>query len=241
MSHQPIILFDFDGIIITQKSLEYTASLFLKKRFYKWKNIESLRLIDLARIFEEADSKNRIKALLKIINIYKSYIPSLWKRLLFFIKFRSTYPKFEEHETLKPNLEEVLIKLKRSNFILGIVSNTRRKRMNRFIEKFSLENFFSVFISRDDTPYRKPDPYPIYAALRVIKEKFKISIEKENVYYIGDLPHDIQCAKNAKVNSIALLSGHGTKESLENSDPSFIIKDLKDLLEIKSFKKFLLD
>ena len=58
MSHQPIILFDFDGIIITQKSLEYTASFFLKKRFYNWKNIENLRLIDFARIFEEADSKN---------------------------------------------------------------------------------------------------------------------------------------------------------------------------------------
>ena len=241
MSHQPIILFDFDGIIITQKSLEYTASLFLKKRFYKWKNTERLRLIDFARIFEEADSRNKIKALFKIIKIYKSYIPSLWKRLLFFIKFRRTYPKYEEYETLKPNLEEVLIKLKKSNFILGIVSSTRRERMNRFIEKFSLENFFSVFISRDDTPYRKPDPYPIYAALRQIKEKFKTSIEKENVYYIGDLPHDIQCAKNANINSIALLSGHGTVRSLNDSNPTFLIQDIKNVLEIEPFKKFLLD
>ncbi|MHA2281359.1 MAG: HAD family hydrolase [Promethearchaeota archaeon] len=241
MSHQPIILFDFDGIIITQKSLEYTASFFLKKRFYNWKNIENLRLIDFARVFEEADSKNRIKALFKIVKIYKRYIPSLWKRLLFFIKFKRTYPKYEEYETLKPNLEEVLIKLKRSNFILGIVSNTRRERMKNFSEKFNLDRFFSVFISRDDTPYRKPDPYPIYAALREIKKGLKISIEKENVYYIGDLPHDIQCAKNAKINSIALLSGHGTMRSLDNSNPSFLIQDITEILEIEPFKKFLLD
>jgi len=241
MSHQPIILFDFDGIVITQKSLEYTAAFFLKKRFYKWKNIENLRLIDFARIFEEADSKNRIKALLKIIKIYKNYIPRLWKRLLFFIKFQRSYPRYEAYETLKPNLEEVLINLKEGNFILGIVSNTRRKRIRTFVQKYNLDRFFSVFISRDDTPYRKPNPYPIYAALKVIKKDFKISIRKEQVFYIGDLPHDIQCAKNAGINSIALLSGHGTKESLNNSHPTFLIQDIKEILEIEPFKKFLLD
>ena len=63
----------FDGIVISQKSLEYTASIFLKKKFYRWKNTDNLRLIDLARMFEEADSKNRLKALLQINKIYKHY------------------------------------------------------------------------------------------------------------------------------------------------------------------------
>ncbi len=241
MTHPPIILFDFDGIIITQKSLEYTASLFLKSRFYNWKNVENLRLIDLARIFEEADSKNKIKALLKIVKIYKDYIPSLWKRLLFFMRFRCTYPRYEKYEKIKPNLEKVLINLKENNFILGIVSNTRGERIRDFIQKFNIEQFFSVFISRDDTPFRKPDPFPLFAALKAIKREFKITIEKENVYYIGDLPHDIQCAKNAEINSIALISGHGTKTSLINSNPTFLIQDIKEILEIEPIKKFLLD
>ena len=161
--------------------------------------------------------------------------------MLFFIKFKGSYPKYEEHETLKPNLENVLINLKANNFILGIVSNTRRERMKNFIKKFNLERFFSVFISRDDTPHRKPDPYPIYAALKVIKRDFKISIQKDRVFYIGDLPHDIQCAKNAGINSIASLSGHGTEKSLRNSRPTFLIQDVKEILELEPFKKFLLD
>ncbi|MFW9825439.1 MAG: HAD family hydrolase [Candidatus Thorarchaeota archaeon] len=241
MSHQPIILFDFDGIIITQKSLEYTALKFLKSNFYRWKNTEDLRLIDFARIFEDADSRNRIKALFNIIKTYKEYIPSLWKRVLFFVKFRRTYPKYEMYETLKPNLEVVLSKLKDNNFILGIVSNTSGRRMSYFRAKFYLDRFFSVFISRDDTPYRKPDPYPIYAALKIVKKRFKISIEKENIYYVGDLPHDIQCAKNAKINSIALLSGHGTIRSLNDAKPTFLVQDIKDIIEIEPFKKFLLN
>ncbi len=241
MSHQPIVLFDFDGVIITQKSLEYTASVFLKKSFYNWRNTENLRLIDLARMFEEADSKNRVKALLRIVKDYKQYIPRLWKRVLFFMKFRNTYPKYEKYETLKPNLENVLIKLKENKFILGIISNTRGNRLDHFIRKFNLHKYFSVFISRDDTPYRKPNPYPIYAALKEIKKDFKLLIDNNDVYYVGDLPHDVQCAKNAEINSIALLSGHGTKESLEDSKPSFILKEIKDILEIEPFKKFLLD
>ncbi|MFW9865940.1 MAG: HAD family hydrolase [Candidatus Thorarchaeota archaeon] len=241
MTQQLVVLFDFDGIIITQKSLEYTASIFLKNKFYRWRNIENLRLIDLARMFEEADSKNRIKALLQINKTYKHYIPSIWKRALFFIRFRRIYPNYEEYETLKPNLENVLKKLKKNGIILGIVSNTSGKRLNHFIKKFNLNEYFSVFISRDDTSYRKPNPYPIFAALNEIKRTLRISIRNEDIYYIGDLPQDIECAKNAKVNSIALLSGHGTKESLENSHPTFILSDIKEILKIEAFKKFLLN
>ncbi|MFX1377056.1 MAG: HAD family hydrolase [Promethearchaeota archaeon] len=241
MSYQPIVLFDFDGIIITQKSLEYTASIFLKKKFYNWRNTENLRLIDLARMFEEADSKNKIKALLKIIKVYRLYIPRLWKRIIFFIKFRRTYPIYEKYEKLKPNLENILFKLTSNKFILGIVSNTSRNRLDHFIKKFNLEKYFSVFISRDDSPYRKPSSFPINIALHEIKKKFKFSINSNSVYYVGDLPQDIQCAKNAGINSIALLSGHGTRDSLENSNPTYILKNIKDILEIEPFKKFLLN
>jgi HAD superfamily hydrolase (TIGR01549 family) len=241
MSHQPIVLFDFDGVIITQKSLEYTASKFINKKFYQWKNIENMRLIDFARLFEESDSKNRIVALKQINRVYKRYIPSIWKRNLFFIKFRRTYPKFENFETLKPNLKDVLDRFKMNHFYLGIVSNTSRKRLERFRAKLKLDNFFSVYVTRDEAHYRKPHPYPIITALMEIKKDFKHKINKDNVYYIGDLPPDIICAKNAGVNSIALLSGHGTKEGLEKSNPTHLLSDIKDILEIEQLKKFLLD
>ena len=241
MSHLPIVLFDFDGVIITQKSLEYTASIFLKKKFYKWKNTEHMRLIDFARLFEEADSENKILALKRIVKIYKKYIPSRWRRVLFFIRFRRTYPKFEKCETFKPDLEEVLRKLKKNNIPIAIVSNTSKKRLNYFRQKLNLDNYISVFISRDDTPFRKPSAYPIYIALKKIKENNKLSINKELVYYVGDLPQDILCAKNAKINSIALLSGHGTKEGLEIVKPTFLLKNVNGIVEIRKIKKFLLN
>jgi HAD superfamily hydrolase (TIGR01549 family) len=241
MSHPPIILFDFDGVIITQKSLEYTASKLIKNEFYGWKNIENMRLIDFARLFEESDSKNRLLALKRINKVYKPFIPSIWKRNLFFIKFRRMYPKLEKFETLKPDLEQVLNHLKNNGFQLGIVSNTSKERLEFFRKKFDLDRFFSVFISRDDSGYRKPSPYPIITALMKIKKLLNYSINKNTVYYVGDLPPDIECAKNADVNSIALLSGHGTKEGLEKSYPTYTVQNIKSILEIEPIKKFLLD
>ncbi|MHA1194213.1 MAG: HAD family hydrolase [Promethearchaeota archaeon] len=241
MSDSLILLFDFDGVIITQKALEYTALIKLKLKFYRWQNIDGLRLIDLARIFEQSDSSNRIKALFRIYKNFKKYIPSKWRRIIFFIKFRKMYPKYEKYETIKPNLKEILLKLKELDIPLGVVSNTSKKRLDHFINKLKLDDYFSVFISRDDTPYRKPDPYPVHLALNLIKKKHNISIDKTQVYLIGDLPSDIMSASNAKIKSIALLSGHGTKEDLENAKPTHVLEDISNLLELEPIKKLLLN
>ena len=241
MTNPLIVLFDFDGIVITQRSLEYTAIKFFQSKFYKWKNIEKLRPIDIARLFEESDSSNRIKALVKIFKVYKEYIPSRWRRVLFFYRFRKMYPKYEIYETLKPNLDEILIKFKEKDIIMGIVSNTSSERLSEFRKLLELDKFFTTYITRDDTPQRKPTAYPIYIALLQIKKRLGVSISKENVYLIGDLPSDIKCAQNAGVKSIALLSGHGRKTDLENAQPDIILQNFQDILTINPFKKLLLD
>ena len=241
MTHPPILLFDFDGVVITQKALEYSALIHLRNGFYKWKNVKSLRLIDLARLFEESDSSNRIKAILQAFKAYKAFIPNRGKRLLFFIKFRTHYPKYEKYETMTQGLEEVLSVFYKKGIILGILSNTSQKRLDFFRNKLNLDKYFALFISRDDTPFRKPNPYPVLLALKHIKKEIKQPIHKELVYLIGDLPSDIQCAKNAGINSIALLSGHGRKKDLLNSNPTIVLEEIQDLLKIDLFEKLLLE
>ena len=238
-----VVLFDLDGVVLTQKALEYTALIQLRKTWYKWQNVENLRLIDFARIFEETDSDNRLKALKEVNKAYKSIIPNRCKRLLFFIRFRRSYKKYEKiYEDLKPQLKIILNKFKNHGIISGIVSNTSGKRLNFYRQKFHLDEYIAVFISRDNVPIRKPHPYPIILALKLIKERFNIrSINKKKVYYIGDLPSDIKCAKAANVNSVALLSGHGTKKELKDLKPNIILQDINDILDIEPFKKLLLE
>jgi len=241
MTHPPIILFDFDGVIITHTSLELAALRQLKNKWYKWQNIENMRLIDFARLLEQSDSQNRLKAYQNLYKNYKNIIPNILKIIFFFFRFRFDYPKLEKiYETLKPGLKKVLKILNESNIPLGIISNTRKNRLFYFTEKFNLSQYFSVIMSRSDAPSRKPHPLPILLALKSIKKKFRFSkIDKKRVYYIGDLPTDIQCAKNAGVNSIAILSGHGLKDDLEKEKPTILIENNKELLDLKLIKKFL--
>lgn len=241
MPHPPIILFDFDGVVITHTSLELAALRQVKNKWYKWQNIENMRPIDYVRILEQSDSKNKVKAYRNLLRNYKSIIPNYLKIIIFFLRFRFSFPKLEKnYETLKPNLENILKILKDNNIPTGIVSNTQKKRLSYFTEKFNLNQYFDVLMSRSDAPIRKPHPVPILIALKSIKNIFSFpKIEKNRVYFIGDLPTDILCAKNAGVNSIAILSGHGLKKDLESENPTFIIKNIKKLLEIEPIKKYL--
>jgi len=241
--HPPIILFDFDGVILTQRAPEYTALLQLRKKFYNWKNTQKMRLIDFALLFEKSDSNSRLKSFLRIYRIYSYFIPRIWKRGIFFIQFGRDYRRFEKiYEDIKPGLKEILKLLSNKGIPLGIISNTDKRRLKFFKNKFQLEKMFSVFITRDDVPINKPHPYPILLALKFIKQQYKLKkLDKNNVYYIGDLPTDIRCAKAAGVNSIALLSGHGTKKGLQKANPTFVLQDIKSLLELDCFKKLLLD
>ena len=109
-----------------------------------------------------------------------------------------------------------------------------------FKDMLNLEEYFSVFISRDDSEYRKPNPYPIFLALSKLQKKNQVKIMKNQIYFVGDLPSDIQTAKNANINSIAVLSGHGRRKDLEKTEPTFILKNLSDLLDLDPIKKFLL-
>ena len=57
-------------------------------------------------------------------------------------------------------------------------------------------------------------------------------IDKSRVFFVGDNVSDVLTAKHAGVNSIAVLSGHSTKEELVNAHPDFIIPTLEDIFSI---------
>jgi HAD superfamily hydrolase (TIGR01549 family) len=241
--HPPIVLFDFDGIVITHKALEYTALYYLKKEWYDWQNVEGLRLIDFARFFEESDTDDGWQAIKAISKAYKHYIPNRFKRFLFFGKFGRRYRMFEKiYEQINPGLEDILANFKKYGIPMGIVTSSNRKRIKYFRKKFQLDDYFNVYITREDVQFKKPNPYPIILALKLIKDKFEFKgIDRNKVFFIGDLPSDIHCAKAAKINSIALLSGHGTERHLRKSNPTYIIQDIKQLLKLDIFKKFILE
>jgi len=91
---------------------------------------------------------------------------------------------------------------------LGIVTTKTGRYSKVLMEHFDLMKYFEVLIGREDVEFPKPDAEPILKALECLNST------KKEIWMIGDTKLDLISAKNAGVNSIGVLSGYDTKETL---------------------------
>lgn len=112
-----------------------------------------------------------------------------------------------------------LYRLKNSGATLGIVTSNNVKHVKDVLHFLNIpEDLFSVIIGNGDTNKHKPNPDPIYEALK------RLNVSKENVCYVGDALQDKETAINAEVDAILLDRHHEYLE--ENGD---IIHSLNEL------------
>lgn len=120
-----------------------------------------------------------------------------------------------ENERLIP--EKSIIKdLSRKN-ILGIATGRPAVEAIYALKRFELETFFKVVVTEDDILkaekangelFRKPHPFIIQECIRRVGWK-----DKKKVYYIGDMPDDIEASIRAGVNPIGFVYAQGKAEN----------------------------
>jgi len=110
--------------------------------------------------------------------------------------------------TLLPGAKEA-VELAASFAELGIVTTKTGKYSQILMEHFGLMHYFKVLIGREHVTHPKPHAEPILKALEVFEQ-----VDKKSVYMIGDTELDLIAADGAGIQSIAVLSGYGTKEQL---------------------------
>lgn len=91
---------------------------------------------------------------------------------------------------------------------VGIVTTKTGEYSKMLMEHFGIMQYFDVLIGREHVQNPKPHAEPILKAIEQLDAKTK------DIWMIGDTKLDIICAKNAGVNSIAVLSGYDTYETL---------------------------
>ena len=92
---------------------------------------------------------------------------------------------------------------------LAIVTTKTGKYSQVLMEHFNLMKYFKVLVGREDVEMPKPHAEPILTAL------IQLNIKDEDIWMIGDTKLDLISAKNAGVNSIGVLSGYDTKDTLQ--------------------------
>ncbi|MXQ07752.1 HAD-IA family hydrolase [Alphaproteobacteria bacterium GH1-50] len=102
-------------------------------------------------------------------------------------------PRFVEHykiaarnTPLMPGARAALDRLHAQGVALGLVTNKPRAPLGPTLEAAGLTQDFQVVLAGDDLPRRKPDPDPIFEAMRVLGA--------ERCLYVGDSDIDAETA-----------------------------------------------
>ena len=106
------------------------------------------------------------------------------------------------HETrLFEDSKEFFKYVKKNGICCGIVTSNNSNHVNDVLEYFNIDkSVFSVIVGNELSKATKPDPDPIYQALKLLNYKS----DKKDVVYIGDSFNDCLAAKNAGVETYLL-------------------------------------
>jgi len=245
--HPIILIFDFDGVLLNSSGASMAVLQCMKDPWFEWNREELGKYgpIDLIKIFEKSDAPGNFTSGRNIYKNFRTLLPARYKRIRFFIRLYKNLRKYEyRYGNLIPGIEEILKKLYDKGVIMGICTNSEAKRIQFWMDNNSvLKNSISAVVTRDErSKYGlKPDSKPIFAILLKIKKKFHLGTIKraKRVFFVGDNTSDIKAALKAGIKSIAVLSGHGTREELLNSRADYILDSIADIFSIPELSEFI--
>lgn len=197
-------------------------------------------LIDSNRIIVEAYQKTAEKLGLRIPSPHEvvdlmgrplsEIVRILWPKSnveLYIEEFRSL---FMDKNLLIPPIEgavDAVREIRESGFRIGVLSG----KIMFFIKKHLREagfniNWFEIIVSFETTKKHKPDPEPLLYAIN------QLGVKPEETVYVGDAISDYECAKNAKVEYFAVLTGSLRREDLEKLGVKNIINSVVKLPDL---------
>jgi pyrophosphatase PpaX len=144
--------------------------------------------------------------------------------------YTKEYREFFMDEKLKiPAIDgavETVRRMKSLGFKLGLLSGKISFFIKKHLEETGFDlGWFDVIVSFEVTKKHKPDPEPLLYILD------KLRVKPEEVLYVGDSKFDYECAKNAGVNYVAVLTGCLGEKELKGIGVKNIINSVVNLPE----------
>ncbi|MFH1891900.1 MAG: HAD-IA family hydrolase [Candidatus Zixiibacteriota bacterium] len=123
---------------------------------------------------------------------------------------------FESVPTVMRNLRD-------DGYLLGIVSTKFRYRIQEILQRESLLDCFDIIVGGEDVTAHKPDP----EGLRKVMSD--LSLNRDELIFVGDSEVDAKAAGNAGVRFVAVLSGVTPKLAFDLHESIAILNDLSQL------------
>lgn len=117
----------------------------------------------------------------------------------------------------------------RGNIAQGVLTGNMRRGAQLKLEHHGLWQFFKFGAFADDSEHRNElGPH----ALRRALEHHGVNFSADDVWIIGDTPHDIACGKAIGARTLAIATGSSTLEQLLAHHPTAAMPDLTDTAAI---------
>ena len=105
---------------------------------------------------------------------------------------------------------------------MGAVTSRSNKTSHQTLVNAGMSDFFDVVISAEDTKELKPNPAPLFKALKYLKAT------PEQAVMVGDSHLDIEAGKNAGTKTIRVTYGFHN-DNLDEPKPDLFIHDIGEL------------
>ncbi|EGH00064.1 Phosphoglycolate phosphatase [gamma proteobacterium IMCC2047] len=127
------------------------------------------------------------------------------------------------HSALYEHVEQTLQTLKNAGLALACITNKPEQFTEVLLENINIAQYFSLVVSGDTLPTKKPHPGPLLHAA----QEFGVHIDE--CLMVGDSKSDIEAAKKAGCPVVALSYGYNHGENIRLHTPDITIDSLKDL------------
>ncbi|MCP5467732.1 MAG: HAD family hydrolase [Deltaproteobacteria bacterium] len=221
-----MIIFDIDGTLLMTGGAGKSAFNSVFAELYQiseaWQDILPDGRTDpslIKEIFQKnLGYKPETKAYQKVAKIY---IEKMEQAL-------QAAPRFR----LLPGITDLLETLfQRYPQALGIATGNFEDSAQLKLKRAGLENYFSFGGFGSDSEDRLA---LTRKALERGRQALKRWIPPEDVFLVGDTPHDIRCGKLLGMNTVAVASGSHSKKELSSYQPDFLLQDFSQVEEVIS-------
>ena len=126
-----------------------------------------------------------------------------------------------------PGVPQMLRRLREGNggrrrLKVGIVTRNCRQAVERVLEGNVMA--YDVLLTRDDTPYVKPDPRHLWAALEVL------GVRGERAVMCGDHPTDVLVGKKVGAGTVGVLSAGAAADYFAEVQPDLVVAAVTEVL-----------
>lgn len=176
------IIFDLDGVLIDSFSAWHKLLNFALKNYGK----KTLSEKEFEKFWGQGMEKD-IEILLPEITL---------KELQKF--YEENFERFAKYIKTFKETNIVLKKLKEKNLEIAIASNSAPKILSFCIKKAKIGKYIDCYLGASDSIKGKPEPDILLKILEFL------NLKKDEVFFVGDSPFDIEAGKRANVKTVGL-------------------------------------